>query len=126
MIRRPPSSTRTDPLFPYTTLFRSLVRGADRLHHVGVGHPQRRHPVGLEHDLILLDHTADAGDLGDSWNGLELVAQEPVLEPAQASQVVAARAVDERILVEPSDPGRLGPERCRPPSGKQALPPTTK
>src|SRR3546814_1277613 len=28
MIRRPPSSTRTDTLFPYTTLFRSLcVRG---------------------------------------------------------------------------------------------------
>src|SRR3546814_20136121 len=24
MIRRPPRSTRTDPLFPYTTLFRSL------------------------------------------------------------------------------------------------------
>src|SRR3546814_3069256 len=32
MIRRPPISTRTDTLFPYTTLFRSLVdilRGAD-------------------------------------------------------------------------------------------------
>src|SRR3546814_6364968 len=28
MIRRPPRSTRTDTLFPYTTLFRSLV--ADR------------------------------------------------------------------------------------------------
>src|SRR3546814_15375931 len=26
MIRRPPRSTRTDPLFPYTTLFRSGVR----------------------------------------------------------------------------------------------------
>src|SRR3546814_7568879 len=26
MIRRPPRSTRTDPLFPYTTLFRSLYR----------------------------------------------------------------------------------------------------
>src|SRR3546814_5370242 len=25
MIRRPPRSTRTDPLFPFTTLFRSLV-----------------------------------------------------------------------------------------------------
>src|SRR3546814_5087972 len=25
MIRRPPRSTRTDPLFPYTTLCRSLV-----------------------------------------------------------------------------------------------------
>src|SRR3546814_4005379 len=28
MIRRPPRSTRTDTLFPYTTLFRSPVRGA--------------------------------------------------------------------------------------------------
>src|SRR3546814_9069012 len=26
MIRRPPRSTRTDSLFPYTTLFRSLCR----------------------------------------------------------------------------------------------------
>src|SRR3546814_11366095 len=29
MIRRPPRSTRTDTLFPYTTLFRSPVRRAD-------------------------------------------------------------------------------------------------
>src|SRR3546814_832600 len=28
MIRRPPRSTRTDTLFPYTTLFRSLGTGA--------------------------------------------------------------------------------------------------
>src|SRR3546814_11829023 len=34
MIRRPPRSTRTDTLFPYTTLFRSR-RGAGR-------HPRRR------------------------------------------------------------------------------------
>src|SRR3546814_8498145 len=27
MIRRPPRSTRPDPLFPYTTLFRSLILG---------------------------------------------------------------------------------------------------
>src|SRR3546814_11338428 len=27
MIRRPPRSTRTDTLFPYTTLFRSFVGG---------------------------------------------------------------------------------------------------
>src|SRR3546814_7452069 len=27
MIRRPPRSTRTDPLFPYTTLFRSVLDG---------------------------------------------------------------------------------------------------
>src|SRR3546814_15092722 len=30
MIRRPPRSTRTDTLFPYTTLFRSLFRGLFR------------------------------------------------------------------------------------------------
>src|SRR3546814_12555255 len=31
MIRRPPRSTRTDTLFPYTTLFRSLAVAGDRL-----------------------------------------------------------------------------------------------
>src|SRR3546814_19350441 len=31
MIRRPPRSTRTDTLFPYTTLFRSLQAIADSL-----------------------------------------------------------------------------------------------
>src|SRR3546814_7022948 len=38
MIRRPPRSTRTDTLFPYTTLFRSLgvdVHQVDRLAGVG-------------------------------------------------------------------------------------------
>src|SRR3546814_8211139 len=30
MIRRPPRSTRTDTLFPYTTLFRSLYSGPSR------------------------------------------------------------------------------------------------
>src|SRR3546814_7627231 len=39
MIRRPPRSTRTDTLFPYTTLFRSLVVEEDSV--AGV------HPVGL-------------------------------------------------------------------------------
>src|SRR3546814_15063078 len=28
MIRRPPRSTRTDTLFPYTTLFRSILAGS--------------------------------------------------------------------------------------------------
>src|SRR3546814_5889007 len=31
MIRRPPRSTRTDTLFPYTTLFRSLAHQGDDL-----------------------------------------------------------------------------------------------
>src|SRR3546814_3082173 len=32
MIRRPPRSTRTDTLFPYTTLFRSLALAERGLH----------------------------------------------------------------------------------------------
>src|SRR3546814_6911395 len=36
MIRRPPRSTRTDTLFPYTTLFRSRVRHRTVPHRVSV------------------------------------------------------------------------------------------
>src|SRR3546814_13004838 len=39
MIRRPPRSTRTDTLFPYTTLFRSLRDAAARfVLHETLGH----------------------------------------------------------------------------------------
>src|SRR3546814_6223250 len=34
MIRRPPRSTRTDALFPYTTLFRSRIAGRYRKMHI--------------------------------------------------------------------------------------------
>src|SRR3546814_4804494 len=41
MLRRPPKSTRTDTLFPYTTLFRSLDQ---RLHRADPDHGRaRRH-----------------------------------------------------------------------------------
>src|SRR3546814_2032097 len=39
MIRRPPRSTRTDTLFPYTTLFRSLAGLGNKL---GLDHGNRR------------------------------------------------------------------------------------
>src|SRR3546814_1546545 len=54
MIRRPPRSTRTDTLFPYTTLFRSVV---DQHFHV-VLHllaGGRRHLVVVEHDRAGID-----------------------------------------------------------------------
>src|SRR3546814_8122550 len=48
MIRRPPRSTRTDTLFPYTTLFRSqpehgrrLLRGAQGTRPAGAADPPR-------------------------------------------------------------------------------------
>src|SRR3546814_10782354 len=42
MNRRPPRSTRTDTLFPYTTLFRSLRQRGQKLIALGIG--QLRHP----------------------------------------------------------------------------------
>src|SRR3546814_17238546 len=41
MIRRPPRSTRTDTLFPYTTLFRSNENGRRSL---AAGGPARKYP----------------------------------------------------------------------------------
>src|SRR3546814_7975190 len=47
MIRRPPRSTRTDPLFPYTTLFRSeggIARGDSHRDHPALAVPNNRNP----------------------------------------------------------------------------------
>src|SRR3546814_10383091 len=46
ILRRPPRSTRTDTLFPYTTLFRS-----SRAPPIGVGHRERGAPFGAEYRL---------------------------------------------------------------------------
>src|SRR3546814_1145163 len=50
MIRRPPISTRTDTLFPYTTLFRSVLSG------------------GLPNDDSVQMNTPGRGALGSSVN----------------------------------------------------------
>src|SRR3546814_13659977 len=44
MIRRPPRSTRTDTLFPYTTLFRSV----DLVGHFIVTHAEQRLELGIQ------------------------------------------------------------------------------
>src|SRR3546814_5815573 len=46
MIRRPPRSTRTDTLFPYTTLFRSAAHSDAYAKHLRRGHLQRRDDQG--------------------------------------------------------------------------------
>src|SRR3546814_14549602 len=56
IIRRPPRSTRTDTLFPYTTLFRSE---GDRHQHSS---PRLRRSIGVRHGVpILSEHEARAG-----------------------------------------------------------------
>src|SRR3546814_1400158 len=53
MQRRPPRSTRTDTLFPYTTRFRSQF-GAEviRVDQIGGGPDFRRWPVTAENDSL--------------------------------------------------------------------------
>src|SRR3546814_3048335 len=48
MIRRPPRSTRTDTLFPYTTLFRSVeIETGDGEEGFGIAHIGRDAPADL-------------------------------------------------------------------------------
>src|SRR3546814_16592194 len=47
MRRRPPRSTRTDTLFPYTTLFRSGGNGAARRGEDGAGDGHQRRQQGI-------------------------------------------------------------------------------
>src|SRR3546814_16529219 len=71
MIRRPPRATRTDTLFPYTTLFRSRLRGRanvhelDRVRRAGRGYGRARAVLDtVEAGLLDLhpgDRTAAAG-----------------------------------------------------------------
>src|SRR3546814_10189698 len=51
MIRRPPRSTRTDTLFPYTTLFRSPQHVGASQHQIGGGHafPERAGKLEADH-----------------------------------------------------------------------------
>src|SRR3546814_2952681 len=51
MIRRPPRSTRTDTLFPYTTLFRSMQRVVDVERTLAVAHDQTKLVSMPQHDV---------------------------------------------------------------------------
>src|SRR3546814_2269202 len=80
MLRPPPRSTRTDTLFPYTTLFRSLQpdlpgRPAGRARRVARGgagrrrqrvpaNPLHHHPADLPDDLLRSEeHTSELQSL---------------------------------------------------------------
>src|SRR3546814_17887701 len=79
MIRRPPRSTRTDTLFPYTTLFRSQAFRA------------RPHGKGLRAELLGEVDAVVAGiGLGQ---GLELAARFPIEAAAIDQQADQGEAV---------------------------------
>src|SRR3546814_1710591 len=68
MIRRPPRSTRTDTLFPYTTLFRSGLGNAqqDRLE------LRRQFALGFQPDVVL-EHALALGLLAVQEAAVALV-----------------------------------------------------
>src|SRR3546814_1160668 len=64
MIRRPPRSTRTDPLFPYTTLFRSFPQVRARrpgivFHCIGGDVPESIGALGAQEGIVIHGHVPD-------------------------------------------------------------------
>src|SRR3546814_3711042 len=116
MIRRPPRSTRTDTLFPYTTLFRSLSRHRLLLLAACRG-PQpegpadrRHHPGARTEDALRADA---AGDERPS-------AQHPETFRSRAGERIHAG----RLLRLSRGPAtrRAGAARLRPAAGADAAP----
>src|SRR3546814_2188127 len=77
MIRRPPSSTRTDTLFPYTTLFRSQEAAANATT-AGAG------PVAQAQSAPTIGQPLEAGVL-DALRGGESVAVVSVKDDGEVS-----------------------------------------
>src|SRR3546814_20913815 len=71
MIRRPPRSTRTDTLFPYTTLFRSGLRRGSAHHQqqrpprgaFSARRQRRRQQPDVVHDRRSEEHTSELQSL---------------------------------------------------------------
>src|SRR3546814_7975630 len=72
MIRRTPISTRTDTLFPYTTLFRSALP-RHRLYPRPARAPAQARP--MDGDIPPYTGRADAADGAGAWLGAELPEQ---------------------------------------------------
>src|SRR3546814_3667881 len=92
MIRRPPRSTRTDTLFPYTTLFRSPKLDVEDLRaaHLAIA------GVAVHAAHVLLDHLPDAPALGvpEHQPRRFFLQVEQVLLPADAAVVALLGFLD--------------------------------
>src|SRR3546814_9570955 len=124
MIRRPPRSTRTDTLFPYTTLFRSVLAdrqhgGAgpqrhQRLQHLDGGernvleleghHVDRRRKSGKGSLVVVAGHGGGGADLVRRRVGLRSIGMAAVAEPRGSQRRHAA----ELAAAEDADGGARG------------------
>ncbi|MCY1227425.1 hypothetical protein D3C81_1002730 [compost metagenome] len=96
-----------------------LVGPLERRQHPGLRQVVGAQPIRPQHDLVLLHHAAQRGNLGNVGQRFQLEAQEPVLQRAQLAQVMLPGLVHQRVLVDPADAGGVRPQ-CRPGGGGQA------
>src|SRR3546814_11276816 len=94
MIRRPPRSTRTDTLFPYTTLFRSPSRRRLRHRRARADHPQHGGLTGATREAersrrVRLDHL---GRPDRSSRCSDASALTPHARPARTPDHLATRS----------------------------------
>src|SRR3546814_14338218 len=74
MIRRPPRSTRTDTLFPYTTLFRSAPAGQRGRFGAERDHPERH--GGARIDIAAVGGADERIDLGGEIGRNHILARD--------------------------------------------------
>src|SRR3546814_4604274 len=106
MIRRPPRSTRTDTLFPYTTLFRSELEPQinDR---VG-DHRQQKQRHRLDRRCKL---GARQNPPNRTWKHKGIEAGERAAVIGMAFMVVDRAVIDDQRYDEPDHPSRRQPNR---------------
>src|SRR3546814_857796 len=104
MIRRPPRSTRTDTLFPYTTLVRSRHCSRPRLTPWRVARTARSaHCARRERSGCAACRKLLCGRSGDGEIILELQAREAGVEAVGGDEVVVATLFDDAALVHHDD-----------------------
>src|SRR3546814_5374160 len=107
MTRRPPISTRTDTLFPYTTLFRNkevLPVDLER----GLAEVEAEHPQPADGPAVALVHD---------------VEQEPVVRAHHVHRLVAGwkELVTQDLERNPVQPGQIGRAHVRTPLTNEHL-----
>src|SRR3546814_2185021 len=107
MIRRPPGSTRTDTLFPYTTLCRSLI--FDNADHTSAGEYAAFNEISVKR-TVGRDSTSNyylngarcrRRDITDLFLGTGLGPRSySIIEQGMISQIIDARPEDLRVYLE--------------------------
>src|SRR3546814_20411887 len=120
MIRRPPRSTRTDTLFPYTTLFRSeaalfagpngagkcsLIRMAAGLLQPAAGHLERRGRLAMSDENLALDMDQPLPRALDFCAGIDGSASKAICAALSAISLRHLSAFPVRLL-SPRQPQR--------------------